>query len=355
SDTEEIRLDEREVAAEKVKEELEREAQRMNAQIVRDEEIAKIHVEEESQRMIEGLDRSNETIAKHLEEYEQAVAKLTIGERIELISKIKRKGLNLEQESAKKQKTSKEVPEEVKSFDEVPEEKIKEWIQLVMETIWAMWDAFLTENPNATSGYSSDLGKSEVCIGEYLTRVEGVAAFFGVPLKMQVDYENFAKDIKRGTYEVWLKLTRLQHKAILKTAQDGWNALLELESVGLGASVITVPSVVSPCKPIVKTIDTDENSDHIVQSVDINTMPTSMLELLKQLGKHGLKRIMMNSKGFFFFKFDSQSGLEAVLEGGPWLIRKALIILKKWSTDTKMLKEELTRIPIWVKLHDVPL
>ncbi|GJW97882.1 zinc knuckle CX2CX4HX4C containing protein, partial [Tanacetum coccineum] len=36
--------------------------------------------------------------------------------------------------------------------------------------------------------------------------------------------------------------------------------------------------------------------------------------------KHGLKRIMMNSKGFFFFKFDSRAGLEAVLEGGPWLI-----------------------------------
>ncbi|GKF03817.1 zinc knuckle CX2CX4HX4C containing protein, partial [Tanacetum coccineum] len=69
--------------------------------------------------------------------------------------------------------------------------------------------------------------------------------------------------------------------------------------------------------------------------------------------KYGLKRIMMNSKGFFFFKFDSWDGLEAVLEGGPWLIRKSLIILKKWSMDTRLLKEELTRIPIWVKLHDV--
>ncbi|GJW35321.1 zinc knuckle CX2CX4HX4C containing protein [Tanacetum coccineum] len=71
--------------------------------------------------------------------------------------------------------------------------------------------------------------------------------------------------------------------------------------------------------------------------------------------KHRLKRIMMNSKGFFFFKFDTQIGLEAVLEGGPWLIRKSPIILKKWSMDTRLLKEELTRIPVWVKLHDVPI
>ncbi|GJR65500.1 zinc knuckle CX2CX4HX4C containing protein [Tanacetum coccineum] len=70
--------------------------------------------------------------------------------------------------------------------------------------------------------------------------------------------------------------------------------------------------------------------------------------------KHGLKRIMMNSKCFFFFKFDSRAGLEAVLEGGPWLIRKSPIILKKWSRYYN-LKEELTRIPIWVKLHDVTI
>nr|GFB92475.1 hypothetical protein [Tanacetum cinerariifolium] len=67
---------------------------------------------------------------------------------------------------------------------------------------------------------------------------------------------------------------------------------------------------------------------------------------------YGLKRIMMNSKGFFFFKFDFRARLEVVLEGGPRLIRKSPFILKKWSMDTSLLKEELTRIPIWVILHD---
>nr|GFD12994.1 hypothetical protein [Tanacetum cinerariifolium] len=37
--------------------------------------------------------------------------------------RLKRKGLSLEQESVKKLKTSEEVSEEVKSPDEVPEEK----------------------------------------------------------------------------------------------------------------------------------------------------------------------------------------------------------------------------------------
>nr|GEV96287.1 hypothetical protein [Tanacetum cinerariifolium] len=45
--------------------------------------------------------------------------------------RIKRKGLKLEQESAKKQKTSKEVAEEAMSPEEVPKEKVKEMMHLV--------------------------------------------------------------------------------------------------------------------------------------------------------------------------------------------------------------------------------
>nr|GFC76489.1 hypothetical protein [Tanacetum cinerariifolium] len=45
--------------------------------------------------------------------------------------RFKRKGISFKQESAKKQKISEEVPKEVKSHDEVPEEKVKEMMQLV--------------------------------------------------------------------------------------------------------------------------------------------------------------------------------------------------------------------------------
>nr|GEY88380.1 hypothetical protein [Tanacetum cinerariifolium] len=72
--------------AREIKEEMARDAQRMNEQIARDAEIAKIHAEEELQMLIDGLDRNNEVIAKHLHEYEQAAADLTIGEKIELIN-----------------------------------------------------------------------------------------------------------------------------------------------------------------------------------------------------------------------------------------------------------------------------
>nr|GEY52481.1 putative ribonuclease H-like domain-containing protein [Tanacetum cinerariifolium] len=130
-----------------------REGQRMDEQIARDAEIARIHAEEELHMLIGGLDRNNEVIAKHLQEYEQSEAELTIGEKIDLINegmtleeirekfipvwkqiedfvpmaskeegeRVYKKGLKLEQGGVKKMKTS----------EDVSEEDLKEMMQLV--------------------------------------------------------------------------------------------------------------------------------------------------------------------------------------------------------------------------------
>nr|GEZ99056.1 uncharacterized mitochondrial protein AtMg00810-like [Tanacetum cinerariifolium] len=135
-------------------------------------------VAREMEEKLEREDRNNETVAKYLQEYHQFDLELPMERRIELISdlvkyqdnyakvhkfqsqqrkpwtkkqkmeyymvmirsnlgwkeeaeRIKRKGLSLEQESAKKQKISEEVTEEAKTPDEVLEEKVKEMMQLV--------------------------------------------------------------------------------------------------------------------------------------------------------------------------------------------------------------------------------
>nr|GEV43095.1 hypothetical protein [Tanacetum cinerariifolium] len=155
-----------------MEEEMERYAQRMNEQIARDAEVERIHVEEELQMMINSLDRSNETVLKYLQEYEQFVEDLSIRERgitfeeieakfttgwkqienfipmgsKEEVERFKRKGIRFEQESEKKLKTSDEVLEEVKSPDEVPEEKVKEMMQLVpIEEVYV--EAFQVKHP----------------------------------------------------------------------------------------------------------------------------------------------------------------------------------------------------------------
>ncbi|XP_071704187.1 uncharacterized protein [Rutidosis leptorrhynchoides] len=71
--------------------------------------------------------------------------------------------------------------------------------------------------------------------------------------------------------------------------------------------------------------------------------------------RFGLEKVMMNGKGIFFFKFASEQGLISVLEGGPWMIRNAPIILNKWSPRHVLAKEDVTKIPVWVNLYNVPL
>ncbi|XP_071699103.1 uncharacterized protein [Rutidosis leptorrhynchoides] len=44
-----------------------------------------------------------------------------------------------------------------------------------------------------------------------------------------------------------------------------------------------------------------------------------------------------------------------VMEHGPWIIRTIPIILNKWSPNVSLTKEDLTKVPVWVKLHDIPL
>ncbi|GJY41072.1 zinc knuckle CX2CX4HX4C containing protein [Tanacetum coccineum] len=227
-----------------------------------------------------------------------------------------------------------------------------------------------------------------------------VAATFEVPLTTVGDLHLLIKSIEAGRHDELLSgMTNDERMAIMDALDTICNSI---QADNTNADVI-------PCKVShvddLTNLNIDESTmpnDPIVQSVDINTKSTSYAGVVadpvldgvnisiprkvvekvstrfehtlygyfiekrmafpvveyyarNNWAKHGLKRIMMNNKGFFFFKFDSRAGLEAILEGGPWLIRNSPIILKKWSMDTRLLKEELTRIPIWVKLHDVPI
>ncbi|GJT69082.1 zinc finger, CCHC-type containing protein [Tanacetum coccineum] len=61
------------------------------------------------------------------------------------------------------------------------------------------------------------------------------------------------------------------------------------------------------------------------------------------------------STRLFSFQISSMDGLDAMLENGPWFIRNNPLILKKWHPDENLLKEDVSTIPVWVKLHGVPV
>ncbi|GKB12503.1 zinc knuckle CX2CX4HX4C containing protein [Tanacetum coccineum] len=220
----------------------------------------------------------------------------------------------------------------------------------------------------------------------HTNNIDDVAYLFGVPLKSCKDIDDFTKDLELGNSEG----TPIVDEALVAKPSIPTTSLPSHESPiaknvdvntkstsyagAAGASTKDQPKVISNFRPLVADPVFDGVNISIPQKV-VKKVSTHFEHTLygyffgKRLAflviayyawnkwaKHGLKRIMIDTKGYFFFKFDTRASLEAVLEGGPWMILNAPIILKKWSMDTKLLKEELTSIIlIWVKLHDVPL
>nr|GFC24277.1 hypothetical protein [Tanacetum cinerariifolium] len=70
--------------------------------------------------------------------------------------RLKRKGLNLEQEQVKKQKSSEEAPEIETSTEEFTEEKMKKMMQEDLNQLWALVKEYLSIRP-ATSEKSMEL------------------------------------------------------------------------------------------------------------------------------------------------------------------------------------------------------
>ncbi|GKA22191.1 reverse transcriptase domain, reverse transcriptase zinc-binding domain protein, partial [Tanacetum coccineum] len=94
---------------------------------------------------------------------------------------------------------------------------------------------------------------------------------------------------------------------------------------------------------VLKSIDNDP-SFPVVQNYVSNTW-----------SKFGFEKITRNDNGVYLFKFASKAGLEQVLESGPWMIRKSLIILNKWCSSVSLKKGEVTKVLVWVKLYNVPV
>nr|GEW54818.1 hypothetical protein [Tanacetum cinerariifolium] len=51
----------------------------------------------------------------------------------------------------------------------------------------------------------------------------------------------------------------------------------------------------------------------------------------------------------------TSEGMLKVLNGGPWFIRSRPIMLNIWSANTKLKMEDCTKVPVWIKIHNVPV
>ncbi|KAI0494690.1 hypothetical protein KFK09_024833 [Dendrobium nobile] len=82
----------------------------------------------------------------------------------------------------------------------------------------------------------------------------------------------------------------------------------------------------------------------------------SLLNAAKKLWalKGNIKLISL-SDGFFLFKFSCREDFEMVWNKGAWFIFGKPFIFRKWTSHFSPKREEFTTVPIWFKIHDLPL
>ncbi|GJW10650.1 zinc knuckle CX2CX4HX4C containing protein [Tanacetum coccineum] len=70
--------------------------------------------------------------------------------------------------------------------------------------------------------------------------------------------------------------------------------------------------------------------------------------------KFGLRDVIAEN-GVFYFKFQDEEGIKEVINNGPWMVNNKPLVVQKWSIDMCLDKAEPKKIPVWVKLRNVPM
>nr|GEV64048.1 probable inactive poly [ADP-ribose] polymerase SRO5 isoform X2 [Tanacetum cinerariifolium] len=110
----------------------------------------------------------------------------------------------------------------------------------------------------------------------------------------------------------------------------------------------SIPNVVQIGKPTVG------NTRPILY---INIVPTKRITLAGN-GVVSFVSLVTNeavTNNVKFRSLDSDKPNNAKAENGTWFIRPAHIILKKWTPNANVLKEDLNLVLIWVRFHDIPI
>nr|GEZ53198.1 hypothetical protein [Tanacetum cinerariifolium] len=79
-----------------------------------------------------------------------------------------------------------------------------------------------------------------------------------------------------------------------------------------------------------------------VENTD-TVLPMSAIEKVKNMFDNSLMDTL------------NEEVIENVFERGPWIIRNTPLILNRWTPNVSLKIDEVTKVPVWVKLHNVPV
>ena len=60
------------------------------------------------------------------------------------------------------------------------------------------------------------------------------------------------------------------------------------------------------------------------------------------------------SNDIFYFRFDSPEDRQTALDLGSFVMKDKMFIVRPWSKEMEEGKGHVYRLPIWVKIHNIP-
>ena len=71
--------------------------------------------------------------------------------------------------------------------------------------------------------------------------------------------------------------------------------------------------------------------------------------------QYGKVEVFLLENGLYLFRFADEKTRDDVMEAKIWLLVNKPLILRKWTPGMQLLKLSLSTVPVWIKLHNLPI
>ncbi|XP_074305135.1 uncharacterized protein LOC141640143 [Silene latifolia] len=143
----------------------------------------------------------------------------------------------------------------------------------------------------------------------------------------------------------------------MEELEDDLEMILEEEETDHDKPVLEIPATTS-VQPTIQITKEDVAGEIKFWSSSVfcyvlgANPPSSVLTGINRVWKaQGIDKISFMPNGIFLVRFKTKEQQQFVLNNGHLLFDNKPVIIKEWTQDTELIKHDVKRIPVWMKLY----
>ncbi|XP_074282984.1 uncharacterized protein LOC141607526 [Silene latifolia] len=102
--------------------------------------------------------------------------------------------------------------------------------------------------------------------------------------------------------------------------------------------------------------------EELIQEIPEEAIPETPAPLLLRIIKddvegesNGVDRVSFLPNGIFLVRFNTKEQQQLVLKNGHLIFDNKPVIIKEWMPDAELLKHDVSRVPIWMKIYGLDI